>query len=817
MKKTIVAMGVLVACSECGLYADDAIHIGNHVDNHGYYTCLHAGYKYLPGDNFTYSIWTKGASASDPGGLGMFMIEGAWGCGGAAFKFQRNGGTSWVSFVTFYGDGWAGSIDANQIYDSDGAVGIFDGGWHLLTGTQEVDPENTANATVKLYIDGALVDSVYGPKANVETEDAAGSYLCIGGYQTSNYSSGGYLADAGIWSRALSAREVLSLYSHRIDPQDENLLGYWPLNGTLADAVDNGAMAHDLALIQGSWDDCRFLGTGDFTLPTYAEWEANHGDAEPPAIRLDSVGNAADTSASATYQLLACGGDNTTVDLYSVVNLAGVEAAATNLIGAVSAGDTTTATVGALLPSRDYEVALLAVNADGGKAITRKLTVSTPASTTVYSAAAGSPYVVNVVNSAVTPTSATISGALDNSGVVSGVDVEVVLDDDTSAQATVEGGNWSVSFSNLASGREYGYHVVATAPGGTVDKLRGEPFVTYGPAVFTASQSASGGTNVTITVDISLPGLGTTTYTLMTGDSAESLAAVPGKSVSRTFEQGSGTFTLEIAFPWNREVYWSVASANVSGSDEYSYATAAAVFVCKDAYNIYTWNENVAEGDWNDPANWIPSRTPCPGYPDLGGGDGTYFVFTRPGTTKVHISGMVSSQSWRAMDMSFGRLELIGDPTRSDNQLAAAMLGGCGTGQTVVFDNITVPWWDLQPSYEGTLVYRGRNAYSTFGGLSGLKNANINRAFEIPFDGFANPPYWSINPLGGYVFEPGGNELPMNCNFCVSVSPDSPIFSRFGVTVTNKLVHGYITDGMREHIVCATPNYDTCSWDIRGD
>ncbi|MBP5284530.1 MAG: hypothetical protein ILO34_00275, partial [Kiritimatiellae bacterium] len=46
---------------------------------------------------------------------------------------------------------------------------------------------------------------------------------------------------------------------------------------------------------------------------------------------------------------------------------------------------------------------------------------------------------------------------------------------------------------------------------------------------------------------------------------------------------------------------------------------------------------------------------------------------------------------------------------------------------------------------------------------------------------------------------------------------DSPIFSRFGVTVTNKLVHGYITDGMREHIVCATPNYDTCSWDIRGD
>lgn len=781
---------------------DDAIMI---CPADGHNADLHTDNHYLFGSNFTYSCWMKGNGASDPGGMGVLMAQGAWGsAGGAAIKFNVNDRSLWAN-VTDAAHWDYGTVATSWTGDD---LGIFDGEWHQVAMTQVDDQEDKRLVSILLYVDGVLVASNAWRPADFEAVDGAVATLCIGGYANADYSFVGHMADVGIWNRALSADEILGLYNHRINPEDEGLLGYWPLADSLDDEVANGAEAHDAIRYSGSWASSQFLDNGYFRLPTYADWAAGQGDVPAPTVTLSSLSNAGATNVVANFKVPDFGGDNESVELYSVVTLAGYDQPVTNLLCTVTEKTAQNVSVAGLLPSRDYNIKLLAVNGQGGAAASFVKSATTADSGDIFTAQAGCPYVTGIAVGGVNPTGATVSGALDASGVADDVTVRLVFADDTVAAASVASGLWSVTLDSLVPGRNYTYDVVATASNGKVDRVHGVPFFTRGPASFAAELTGrADGTNLTFTVTVEELGLGTTTFTLLAGATADTMAPVDGAVAVYALGDTVESFTLGCAVPWNRTYFWAVKSVSVDGSGRYEAATATRSFDTNDSA-VYTWDASVAEGDWENPANWIADRTPNAGYPNSAT---AYAVIRSENVVKVHISGPKTFLAGGAAEVLSGQVELIGDPARNDNNLSVRYGGSLAANSVLVVDNVTLEWWDYAPSGNNTkIVFRGARPQIDYNATTAIASGDFNEEFCIPETGYMLVPHWGQSVIGWSLFYGEANGHTVN----ISVSPDSPIFDVFGRRMRVQLVAATITEDMARCVVCTAPNKGECSFEV---
>lgn len=121
---------------------------------------------------------------------------------------------------------------------------VVDGTWHHVCGTKE-------GTTGKIYVDGILEDTDTISNVSIST-----GFLSIGVQWRSTGSEhyfDGAIAGVGIWTRALSAAEIGSMYAQRsrFIPRD-NLVGYWDMyvrgteqgvaltSGTIPDLSGNG-------------------------------------------------------------------------------------------------------------------------------------------------------------------------------------------------------------------------------------------------------------------------------------------------------------------------------------------------------------------------------------------------------------------------------------------------------------------------------------------------------------------------------------------------------------------------------------------------
>ena len=603
--------------------ADDALHIGYRGtiwDSQGGNTCIWTDNHYDLGPSFTLSCWVREFQPKDPGGYNVILIQGAWGCEGVVLNGTYNTTTRNLLFQTVYRDGGNLVASTVRVDWTDGDMGIYDGGWHLLTAV--LDAGEGTVGTGKLFVDGVAVATgdmhIVDYSADVEHD------FCIGGYEQSNYPCGSYMADVGLWNRALSDSEVQGIFSHRINPADTGLVGYWPFASDLKDAVANGATPHDGRVFQGSWASSGFYGEGEnygnFKLRSYADWMENPDDG-------------------------------------------------------------------------------------------------------------------------------------------------------------------SASFTATLASRE-------------------------------------DGTNMTFAVSVQELGLGTTTFELLLGASATALTAVDGASVAYASDATVRHFSFPVvSVPWNETFYWAVRAVSVDVDDSYETVSGVSTFDTLDTA-VYIWKSDVAEGDWENPANWSSDRTPCCGYPSSA--NSTAWLTSRTEPTVVRVSGTHDCRLGDGTVNGFSpssRLTLVGDPARTDNRFTTTLVQGAGENQTVVFDNVSVNWWDMAPRFDGgRIVFAGSSVHVPAGGVTSLNSADLCLGFRIPSEGYLDVPFYSTCPLGNFLIGDSWTPtIPEGRFMRVSVEPDSPLLKVTGRQMRVKLAGGVVTEAAKAHIVCTAPQKGESSFEVLGD
>jgi hypothetical protein len=143
--------------------------------------------------NVTVEAWVK--RAGSPGAFKHIVAKGASGCMAASYALY-SGPNAGIQFYVSSGSG------TSFTRSPDGGPGIWDGQWHLVTGSFD-------GATARLYVDGAEVGSgtpVTDPidYGALDTRD-----LSIGRYPgCANHDFDGSVDDVRIYGRALTGSEV---------------------------------------------------------------------------------------------------------------------------------------------------------------------------------------------------------------------------------------------------------------------------------------------------------------------------------------------------------------------------------------------------------------------------------------------------------------------------------------------------------------------------------------------------------------------------------------------------------------------------------
>ena len=182
-----------------------------------------------PAGGFTVSLWAK---SSNPGtGNRYLIVKGAQGGSAGTYSLYTTGGSLYFDVFDYLGGSPPWYYAATTP-----AGGVWDGGWHNITGVY-------APGTIKLYVDGVLAGT--GSVSFLPDFTLAEDALTIGDYNptapvsTGLFNFGGLMDEVFFYDRALNDWEVRGL-------ADRHAVSSVEVGGPI--------VAHDTATI-GSWTD----------------------------------------------------------------------------------------------------------------------------------------------------------------------------------------------------------------------------------------------------------------------------------------------------------------------------------------------------------------------------------------------------------------------------------------------------------------------------------------------------------------------------------------------------------------------------------
>ncbi len=150
-------------------------------------------------------------------------------------------------------------------------------------------------------------------------------------------------------------------------------------------------------------------------------------------------------------------------------------------------------------------------------------------------------------------------------------------------------------------------------------------------------------------------------------------------------------FTLTASFPdWNTTYYWQFrAEATTAGGTASGVSRTAVASVTTTDQTTYTWKSAVAEGAWDDAANWSNNKSAenCLGYPDCTSADA---IFPAGATARVTLNR--NFKAYRVYlnntdcDVTFKK----GDAATEDAGITVRSLYPHGARTSVVLDGLTV-------------------------------------------------------------------------------------------------------------------------------
>ena len=276
-----------------------------------------------------------------------------------------------------------------------------------------------------------------------------------------------------------------------------------------------------------------------------------------------------------------------------------------------------------------------------------------------------------------------IATRLDQTGAgdMAAVTFEYGLEPDLSDGQVVELGSFAAGEAiekavAVTPGKKYYYRLVAMGSDGETDATDVKTFVTKAGAAFGGGLSASVAANV-VTYTVALADVGARAaaeLTILVGTSESELAEV--ESQTQTITE-AGTVSFVVTYPFlNGTVYAKATVDNACTSESWHTETAVLKTDLVDN-TTYTWKEGVTEGEWTDPANWIPSvQNEYTTYPNSGKARANFKNCTVP--TTVYVNGsvqvdVIQDENNNALDLTF---------TTSPNATEIATI------------NVWAMWWD---------------------------------------------------------------------------------------------------------------------------
>jgi Concanavalin A-like lectin/glucanases superfamily len=168
----------------------------------------------------TVQAWVK--LAGSPGDFKYIVAKGADGCQAGSYGLYSGPNGGLMFYVATTGGSYAQSPDAGS--------GVWDGGWHLATGTYD-------GSTVRLYVDGVQVGAgtawnypiSYGLPNSNDLEFGNYPYSDCAG-QDFHFSGG--IDEPKIWDRALSPQEVQAQYNPCPQGTKVNVRWHYSANGS---------------------------------------------------------------------------------------------------------------------------------------------------------------------------------------------------------------------------------------------------------------------------------------------------------------------------------------------------------------------------------------------------------------------------------------------------------------------------------------------------------------------------------------------------------------------------------------------------------
>ena len=162
--------------------------------------------------DFSVSFWYNQTYST---GHAHMLSNGSDSTAQGGFSFYCDGGEVWMRMNDVNGYyGLDGGLDTRQFLSSN-LDDISDLGWHHVVGV--FDRSGTVSGTpntVQLYVDNYMMNSLVLPDVNGSPYDltSASQQLLLGGRNSDTACFEGYMDDVGIYSGALSAADVSTLY-----------------------------------------------------------------------------------------------------------------------------------------------------------------------------------------------------------------------------------------------------------------------------------------------------------------------------------------------------------------------------------------------------------------------------------------------------------------------------------------------------------------------------------------------------------------------------------------------------------------------------
>ncbi len=247
-----------------------------------------------------------------------------------------------------------------------------------------------------------------------------------------------------------------------------------------------------------------------------------------------------------------------------------------------------------------------------------------------------------------------------------------------------------------------------------------------------------------------------TTLTVANGDSTAGAVTVNGASITEAIDVQKGEYVHLVATPNAGGLFggWKNDSEEVVSTETDFWlcveeaTSLTATWRTVDTHS-FIWNWNVAEGEWNDPANWLyEGGVPATTYPNDAAED--YATFISPATVRL-TEAAAAKEAWFNADVTLTGGTLAAQLVTTYNNQGKVTLSNAGfanpngCGITVSNDMVmaqgTVNWINqyetsaqIYGGFKGTGTIRLYNADNNYHGAK-LRGDNREFAGEVIFSG----------------------------------------------------------------------------------